>query len=556
MAYGNVVLNGVTIDDEFVYSNNHFVRHLANLPLLFDPAYFQYSNEASYRPVCTVTYFLDAALWREWAGGPHLVNLALHVAVVCLWFHMFRRLTGNPWAAFVGAGLFAIHPVQTEAVNNISFREDLLVGLFLPVSWLLYKRAEANRYWLWAPLGWMAYALGLFSKEMAVVFPILFVLVEATLVDWHWDRMLGRRRLLFMAGLVVCTLFFVIIRFHLMRSAGETGLPRLGGTWAGTLAADIKIHAHYLTLFFLPTQFSALYPPETYAATMDSRFAFSVAILAVVVSFALYFRRSRFFALGVLWWFVSLLPVSNFHPIFNPMAERYLYLPSVGVCLWLGWAFATVLKSKYQRLLIAAACATALVLAAVTFQRNRVWRNNLTLWTATALESGDDPRLAANLGTAYFEKGDYTRAIELSRKALEAAPTFPGINPAPIHLCVASAWMQLGKLDQALPHLLQVEARIPVRFDIDAAAYRNLGILHDEQGDLRTALKYYQHAVAVDPFRADLWRKLAYAQYRLGDVKDARGNWQKARDLDQSIPSFEAVEAAHRSISPTEIRQP
>ena len=188
LAYCNVTLNGFTLDDEFVYADNHFVRTLSNLPRLFDPAFFQYSNEDGYRPVCTVTYFLDAALWRTWPGGPHLVNLTLHIVVVCLLFRVFRRLTGHEWAAFVGAGLFALHPMQTETVNCISYREDLLAGVFLTTSWLLYKRSEPGRYWLWVPLAWTAYLLALFSNETAVFFPVLFVAIEATQEDWHWDR--------------------------------------------------------------------------------------------------------------------------------------------------------------------------------------------------------------------------------------------------------------------------------------------------------------------------------------------------------------------------------
>ena len=133
--------NGFTIDDFFTYADNMFVRDWRHWPDLFDHAYFVGSNEASYRPLCTATYFTDWSLWRQWPGGPHVTNVALYAATVLALFALFRRLTASPLAAFCGSALFALHPLHTEVVNSLSFREDLLVSLFV-TPWLRQSRWE------------------------------------------------------------------------------------------------------------------------------------------------------------------------------------------------------------------------------------------------------------------------------------------------------------------------------------------------------------------------------------------------------------------------------
>jgi tetratricopeptide (TPR) repeat protein len=547
VVYCNSLLNGFTMDDEFVYSENYWISQFRNLPHLFDRSYFQYSNEASYRPLCTLTYFVDAALWSTWPGGPHLTNLLLYIGTVLIVFFFIRRITRSAWAALFGAALFSIHPIHTEVVNNISFREDLLIGLLLPGSWLLYRRGEDGRAWLWTPLALLVYLLATMSKENAIMFPLLVVLLELAETEADLKSLFQPRRLLFLAGLAVVTIFYLLLRFRWMRFAGEANLPQLGGSIFFSMLAAVKIHAYYLLLFFCPYQLRALYPASMYTPQFDTAFLVSFSALLLLLAFLLYFRKERFFVLGVFWWLFSLLPVSNLQPIFNPMAERYLFLPSIGFCLWIGWLVANAFEQGRRVVLLGGAVVLALILSVLTFVRNPDWRDNQRLWLAEAEMDPANPRVLANLAAAYYNAGEYDRAIDHANRALAlTGQSRETISPAAIHLCLASAHFMQGKVDEALLHAELTEKAMPARFDIDFAGYRTLGMIYDAKDNLQKALAYYRRAAEINPFRAELWRKLAFCELRLGMREQAQADWEKARALDRHVPKFEEVETLYQ----------
>jgi len=543
LVYANSLLNGFTIEDRFTFSDDYFTKHLRNLPLLFDSGYFQRSNEDSYRPVCTLTYFLDTAMWGDWKMGPHLTNLAIYVLTVMVVFAFYLRLTGNEWAGFFGAALFAVYPIHTEVMNNIAYRGDLLIGLFVPASWLIYKRAERGKVWLWMPLAWVAYLLAVFSNEVAVMFLLLLVLIDWFECDEPLNVLLTRRRLLFLAGIVVCTIFFVLVCFHWMRIPGEEQGHLIGGSLARTLVADVKILGKYMLLFVFPYPLCALYPPSAYSPNVDNNLFVSLGGLIVMISFLVYFRRERFFVLGLLWWIVCLLPVSNLKPIINPMAERYLFLPSIGICLWLGWAAAKALEVRARPIAITVMAVAVAVLSSVTFLRNMEWRNNVTLWRITSEEVPGDMRVLANLAFAYYEQGEYVQAIhEADNALLLMKKQSTETDQAAVYLCLGCSYYKINEPYQALSYLKKAQVLLPVRSDIDAAVYRNIGMIYDDRNDPRVATKYYERSVSVDPFRTELWRRLTYCELRLGKTDLAQRKWQKVRDLDPLAPTFEKIQ--------------
>ena len=560
LPYANSILNGFVIDDPFVYSDNHFIRSLGNLSHLFDRSYFLYSGEASYRPVCTATYFLDWALWRGWPGGPHLTNVLLYAGLVVLLFFLFRGLTGSQPAAFLGAAFFALHPVHTEVVNNIAFREDLLVPLFLAASWQAFRSGQRGRRWVWLPLAWVSYLFALFSKEGAVVFPVLAaVLLYAALPAAAEESRGGAVRAragwgslpagtaAFLAGLIVCTGLFLAIRFHWMQFAGEANQPRLGGSLVGTLLADVKIQAYYFYLFIFPGRLQALYPARMHSPTVDPAFFASLAVLLAILALLIAHRRSRLFVAGMLFWVVSLAPVSNLYPIFNPMAERYLFLPSVGLCLWAGWGISTWLAGRFRRAAVCVCMVAAALMAVLVFIRNPAWRDNLTVWGGLARVTPKDPTVLSNLAAAYYEKGQYDKVIPTAERALILSHgTQSRFDPTPCYVALGCAHFLRGDKDKALACFQSAEARLPCRFDMDAAVYRNIAMIFEGRGDFASAAAYYEKTAAIDPFRAELWCKLAHCQLRAGKRPDAERSWDRARRLDRKVPPFADLESAVR----------
>jgi Tfp pilus assembly protein PilF len=546
LVYANTLMNGFTVDDPFTYSQNNFIKDLRNLPHLFTTQYFQYSNEASYRPVCTLTYFADWALWRTWSGGPHLTNIFLYVCTVLVLFGFYSRLTRSAQAAFLGAALFALHPVHSEVVNNISFREDLLVCLFLPTSWLCYRRSRQGKSWLWMIGAWTLYMAGAFSKELAIIFPVLVVLIE-----WHdmspGEPVRERSRLWYLGGLAFLTLLFIVIRFSWMNFPLEGQVARLGGSIAGTLIADITIQARYLLLFFFPIKLRALYPESFYALQIDLSLLISTAIFVLLGILGWRHRRQKTVIVGWAWWFISMAPVANIYPLYNPMAERYLLWPSIGLCLWAGWGLDTLLKTRLRVPVVALSSFAALVMATTVVMRNPVWRNDVTLWSDTAESAPDNPMALANLAAAYYQQGEFNETITHAEKALELHEGGAGpLEPAPSYLALGSAYFMKKELDRAIRNFHKAEQLLPVRFDIDAAVFRNLGLAYDAKNDIQRALTYYLEAKELDPFSDDLWRKIAFCRLRLGDSSQAARDWQRAMEINATLPSFAEIERAYQ----------
>src|SRR3989338_9876756 len=144
--YLNSLSNQFVYDDEFTIVNNYFVKKWENLPLLFSKDYFRFSGELSYRPVVTLSYFIDYTLWKLNPFGFHLTNTLLHTLNSILLFFLLKRVFNYQATSFITAIIFSCHPLLTEAVNAISYREDLLAATFFIAAFLLYiKTSKVER---------------------------------------------------------------------------------------------------------------------------------------------------------------------------------------------------------------------------------------------------------------------------------------------------------------------------------------------------------------------------------------------------------------------------
>jgi len=553
LPYVRALQNGYTIDDGFVYADNAFIRDLANLPLLVSPRYFDISAEASYRPICTLTYFLDWHLFGANAWGPHLTNLILYGLTVLAVYALFRQLSRERRVALLGASLFALHPLHSEVVCSIAFREDLLVALLIPLALAAHLRArDAARLWGWLAASWTCYALALLSKESAIVYPALVLLVACT--EFR-DPPAPRRpalRIATTAMLLLLTALFLMLRFHWLRAAGEASLPQLGGSLLGTLIADVKIQARYLWLFLVPHPLRAFYSSSLFSTALDLRFWISAAALAAVAALTVRLRHWPYALLAFGWWFITLAPVANIYPIFNPMAERYLFLPSIGACLFAASVAAAMWRGTPARpwprnprhVLLLAAAGIAVTWIVLTTARVPAWRSNQTIWAAELPLAPRDPYVLANAAAAAFEIRDYDATLRHARAALVHAGQYPHFDITPTFVAIGAAHMMLGQPDAALAAMQRAETGLPCRPDVDAAVWRNLAALHAARGEPAEAIDYLERALRLDPFRPQHWAKLAYLQLGLNRTDAARQSWEQARAQNPSLPAFEELEKA------------
>ena len=543
LLYANTLLNGFVYDDYAIIVENKFIQDtLTNLPAFFSQSYFKVAaGEASYRPVATLSYYLIYAVAGLNPFLYHLFSLIVHLANIILTYLLISHMTKNRSIALMAAALFAAHPALTEAVNVISYNEDLLAALFFLLAFWLYLKARDNdlkssriNY----GLSLFFFLLGLLSKEMAITLPVIIILYDVSLGDESGRRSLSLQSIiktitdrgLVYGGYLAVSLFYLVIRFFIIYDPQEATTP-LHGT---LLERIIYLPGHifnFIELAFYPTNLTA----EYVFAYPDSFFAFSnligfVVVVVLAITSFLIFKRSRIVFFVIWWFFLTLFPVYNIIPIFNPFAERYLYIPLVGFCIL---AAVVIQKLFYQRFsdnTLAKSLGTLSVVAILisyamsTIQRNRIWRDNLTLWSETVITTPQSSIAHGNLGSAYQGLGRlaeasaaYHKAIELqsdsykafynlgvlheSQGALKEAITnysrVIAINPAFIdaHYNLANIYHKQGLLNEAIGHYRKVTQLDPADFE----ARNNLGVTYARKGDLASAIEEWERVLEIDP---------------------------------------------------------
>ncbi|MEI8255091.1 MAG: hypothetical protein WCJ30_05400 [Deltaproteobacteria bacterium] len=457
-AYAGSLRNGFTYDDPMVIQDA--APFLAHGPYraLFSPFYFALSREGTYRPVVTASYIADFRAWQFWLPGYHAQNVFWHVLTALGVAALAARLLPDARrrAAVVAGLLFACHPLTSEAVENISFREDLLATCFVVMSMLLALRGTVRAL----VLGAITYALALLSKESAVVMPFLlmgcrlaFPTAPAGGTKPATRATLVREAL----ALGAVTAVYLAIRFGPM--AGPPHYAAFaGGTRAATLWTMPRVLARYLRLVFAPWPLVADYSGYFgFGLPSGDRLWALLTLPLCAGALWLAWRRDRLAATGLGWFLLALAPVSSViaTPIFA--AERFLYLPLVGPALAAS-ALAARLDVRTtghaRRLALATGLAVLGTFVALTNARHAAWRNNLALWLDVAEHNPRSYRAHANIAVQ-FERSSPAFAEAQLEQSLALCPYVPGAEDVDNILCSSNAnklgevRLRLGDLDGA-----------------------------------------------------------------------------------------------------------
>lgn len=375
------------------------------------------------RPVQLASLMTDSLLWGKNPAGYHFTSALLHACNAAMLFLLLVRLCGSEtrsavMAALAGAAIFAAHPVLTEPVAEVSSREDLLAGFFLLLALLLAFRRAQGLTAVWTYGGCLlAVLLSCGAKEVGAMAPFLILLCGFL---FHRDEPL-RRWLWLSAGAFAVAGGFLAARFLLQPEESQIFLQKptyIGGSLLKVFELQPRIWALSLRTIFWPFGLSADYVPQN---VLGFHVAAGMALLVIFVAvLGLASWRSRVAAFGALMFWICLAPVSNFIPIYRPVADRYLYLPLMGLAAVLCGLFllASRREALFRPLLGVAAC-VVIVLAGLSVQRQRVFANSLNLWTDAAKASPFSDTAANNLGYALLDKGDLQQALAMFQKALD-----------------------------------------------------------------------------------------------------------------------------------------
>jgi len=414
LVYLNTLHHQFVFDDFRIITNNPYIKDWKYFPALFNSDYFKISGELSYRPLVTLTYCIDHSIWNLNPFGYHLTNVIIHLFNVLLLNCFIRRLTKNVRLAFVSCLLFCLHPILTETVNSVGFREDLLCATFLLLTLFFYVKTNTaqNKITCYV-LALLSYCFSFLSKETAIATP--FILFAA---DWFFLRQgkqIKPKIAKYYPGFIAITGIYLLFRLLLFKST-EEHFTYPGNSVITNFFTMAKVAASYVKLLVFPVVLNADYHVTTELSVFRFPFLLSFGLLiSLGIVFLRLLKRQKELTFCMFWCFVTLLPVMNIIPIGNIMAERYLYLPSLGFCFFLGLLFIKI-NTPFRHFL-RNVFATILVFVLifyfwVTIRHNKIWYDENTLWTYMVNSASCSFNAHNNLGKVYFQEGKIGRAIE------------------------------------------------------------------------------------------------------------------------------------------------
>ncbi|MDI6741883.1 MAG: tetratricopeptide repeat protein [Smithella sp.] len=472
-------------------------------------------------PLTLLSLMLDHQLFGLNAGGYHLTNLVLHMLSVLLLFWLFHRMTGAVWKSAFVAAFFALHPLQVESVAWIAERKGLLSGFFWMLTLCLYVRyTEKPAIKRYLPV-LFSFALALLSKPMIVTLPVVMILLDywpLKRFDFEKGKFLlwqlkEKTPFFILSAVIVVTTF--IIQYDPSKTAFSAA-SRLGN-------APIIFMAH-LGQIIWPQNLALGYP---FFDHFNLWMSLGATALIIIISFAVIStaRRWPFLVVGWLWYAVTIAPVLGIIYIGQfLMADRFTYLPSIGISIMLAWGVPLLFarKNSMQKILFPSAAVFLIVISALAWKQCSYWKDSYTLFHH-ALQVTDNNYLAHScFGSALFDKGNVPEAIAHFDEAIRINPEFIS---AYNHRGIVYA--KTGHRQKALENF-NTAIRMKPR---DANAYRNRATLYGEMGEYHSAIEDMNMAIEIEPHGADSYYNRAFFYSKLDDKFAVCRDAQKACEL-------------------------
>jgi Flp pilus assembly protein TadD len=491
----------INLDDNiYVTLNSHIKEGITpdTASWIFNTSYGKLWN-----PLVWLSYMADYRLFGLKAGGYHLTNLILHILSTLLLFWLFNRMTGALWRSAFVAALFALHPMHVESVAWIAERKDVLSAFFWMLTLCFYvyytEKPVLRRY---LPVVF-AFILALMSKPMVITLPLIMILLDywplkrfeshkGNLLLWQ----LKEKTPLFIlsALLIALTLYTPKSAFiktiytpYDMSSGGFSLLSRI-------LNAPISF-VTYLVKTFWPYDLAIFYPFPSQIPVWHIAGASLVILIitAVVIATA---KRLPYLFVGWMWYAATIAPVIGIIQIgSHSMADRYTYIPLIGIYVMLGWGIPSLIKSEEIKkyILFPAGICFIAVMAFLAFRQCGYWQNGITLFTS---------------------------ALEITRGNYVA------------HNNIAIALEQKGRIEEAIYHYNQSIKIVP-----DGVPLNNMGNIYADMGQYQRAMYYYNEAIRIRPDFADAYYNIALIQTSLKYYQEALDNYTKAINFK---PTFQA----------------
>ncbi|MGB8131707.1 MAG: tetratricopeptide repeat protein [Candidatus Angelobacter sp.] len=520
---------GFVFDDRKQVLENSTLAHLGSIPGYFShPGGYLVGDFSYYRPLFGVWTNLNYFMFGLHPSGWHIALLLLHAFVVFLCFHMLLALLGDVAAAATGALIFAVHPIHVESVAWISGSTDPLAAAFLLVAFLSYLKAREKPALIF--FSWLAFAASLLCKETALIFPFLILSYALLLGDENQRKLQSAVKSA--APYFAVTAIYTAVRIHVLGGFSHTLTPLPLKVVLLTLPSIVIF---YLGLLLAPTGLSPFYDtPYIKTASVTGFLAPTLILLmlgGILTVWVLHLRKSgqakasRQVVFFLAWTIFLLVPAFNLTALdIGEIAhDRYLYLPSIGVCALI----ALVMKGAGERLHLSvyfrnlAVAAVAIILCTATIAQSVFWKDDMTLYKRGASMAPANMGAQSNLANTYFEAGDFEHGIAVYKRILMLDPSF--VNS---YYNLGVAYYKLGDHAQAQSYLQKAISLRPT-----PGSYFYLGLAQLKKGDLASAQESLRVATQWSPERFDFHAALAVVYEAEGKLPLALQEFEQALSL-------------------------
>ncbi len=545
----------IAFDDDLYVTENENVK--AGLTWQGVKWAFATNQAYNWHPLVWISHMLDCRLYKLNPAGHHFTNVLFHIVNTLLLFLVLNRMTSSIWRSAFVAALFALHPLHVESVAWVSERKDVLSTFFwILTMWFYVRYVQRPRFAAYLPI-MLALGLGLMAKQMLVTLPFVLLLLDY----WPLERFaLGAQKrreykakfganslsrcflekLPLLALSAGASIIVLIVQSNARLVKSSVAIP-LGYRLGNALVA----YAKYIRKMFWPGDLGILYPhPETNLPLWQALAA--ALFLSCITIFVIWsFRSRRWLAVGWLWYIGTLVPVIGLVQVgLQAMADRYTYVPLIGLFIIIAWGGAELLaKQRYRNVVPAtAAVAVLLALTAVTYRQLSYWHDSIMLYKHTVAVTANNDILHYNLGALLSKEDKIDEAIKHWREAVRIRP-----EQHTIHKNLAILLSRQGDIDGAIEHyrhVLELRPRdetthkalgnLLARLDAAEKLF-NRGNVLAAQDELDEAIICYTKSLQLRPRYAPAHNNLGNALYLQGQFEQAFAHYVKAIQYDPNL---------------------
>jgi protein O-mannosyl-transferase len=517
----------INFDDPLYVTNNQHVK--AGIAVKNIVWAFTTTSASNWHPLTWLSHMADVEIFGLNPRGHHLTSALIHGAGAVLLFLFLAQSTAAPWQSLFVAALFALHPLHVESVAWVAERKDVLSGFFWFLTLLLYARYVRQRRVTFYLLTLFSFAAGLMTKPMVVTLPFVMLLLDYWPLNRFPRKERERRVAVGFGNLPLLREKIPFFSFSVLSAVITIYAQGKGGTMsslevvplASRIGNALIAYAEYIGKTVWPRDLAFFYP---FPLSLPFwQIGVSFVLLALISMGAICLRRRNpYLLMGWLWFLVTLVPVIGLVQVGGQaMADRYTYLPIIGLFIMVSWGVPDLLHRLSHRtaILVILSCVVVSALSLATWRQLSCWKDNVSLYRHTLDVTTNNYTILTNLGVALADRGEVEAAIRAYEEALRIWP-----RSVKAHVNLGAALASQGKFEESISHYKEA-----LRLKPDYAlarvnwskALNNAAVALAKQGRLDEAVGYFREALRIDPESVDGHFNLGITLARMNRVNEA-----------------------------------